>query len=206
MVESEQMQHRGVKVVEVNLVLHRIIAVFVCGAVADSRFDATSSQEHCQGVGVVVSAVIALCDRGAAEFSAPEHQCVFQKTTLLEVTDQAMNRLVDFQGILRERFFQSTVLVPLVAVGDLDEADAAFGESSCHQALAAKVLGGVVVEPVEFVDRLGFIADVLQLRCFALHAESQFKGCDSAFEVRVGSGLLESLPVDAVQQIQFHAL
>ena len=175
MIESEQVEHGGVEVVEVDLVLDRIVPVFVGGAMTDARLDTASGQEHRQRVRVVVSTVVALCHRCSPEFPAPEHQCVFEQSSLLEVTDEAVDRLIDFHRVSGQRFLQSSVLVPLVAVRDLDESNASFGEPSRHQALPSEVLGGVVVETVELVDVLGFAADVLQLRSFTLHPKCEFE-------------------------------
>ena len=125
-IESEQVEHGGVEVVEVNFILDRIVPVFVCGAMADARLDATSGQEHRQCVRVVVTSILSLSDGCPAEFSAPEHESILEKSSLFEVTDQSVDRLVDFHGVACQRLSESSVLVPLVAVRDLHEPNASF--------------------------------------------------------------------------------
>jgi hypothetical protein len=49
-----------------------------------------------------------------------------EETSLFEVTDQSANRLIDFHGVACQRLSESSVLVPLVAVRDLDEPNASF--------------------------------------------------------------------------------
>ena len=49
-IDAQQVQHRGVQVVEVDLVLHRIIAVIVGGAVPVAGFYAAASEPVSAGM------------------------------------------------------------------------------------------------------------------------------------------------------------
>ena len=55
-VDAQQVQHRGVQVVDVDLVLHRPEAVVVGGAVDLAAAHAAARQPHGEAVGVVVAA------------------------------------------------------------------------------------------------------------------------------------------------------
>ena len=57
-VEAEQVQHRGVQVVDVDLVLDDVEAELVGLAERDARLDAAAGQPHREGVGMMVAAVV----------------------------------------------------------------------------------------------------------------------------------------------------
>src|SRR5205809_454510 len=83
------------------------------------------------------AAVGALGHRGAAKLAAPEDQRVFQQATASEIGQEAGDRLVHFQRVAAMVNLEVAVLVPLVAVRDLHEANAALDETASQQALPA---------------------------------------------------------------------
>ena len=88
-VEAEQVQHRGVQVVDVDPVLDDVEAEVVGLAERDARLDPAAGQPHREGVRVVVAAVVAPLDhRRAAELAAPDDQRVVEQPALLQVLDQ----------------------------------------------------------------------------------------------------------------------
>ena len=94
-VDSHQVQDRGVEVVEVDLVFNSVIAVFVCASVDKPGTDTTSSHPHRESVRVVVAAISVLGGWCPAEFTAPDHQCLVEEATGLEVGQQSGDRFVD---------------------------------------------------------------------------------------------------------------
>src|ERR1700730_8802850 len=93
-VDAEQVQDGGVKVVNVHLVFHSLIAEVVGGAIRDTAFDATPGEPDGESVMVVVAPVnhavpdhlIGGLDRGrAAELSATDDQRVFEHASLLQI-------------------------------------------------------------------------------------------------------------------------
>ena len=191
MVDAEEGEEGGVEVVEVDFVFLGVVAVVVGAAVDVAALHAAAGEPHGVTVGVVVAAVFALGGGGAAEFAAPEDEGVLQEAAAFEVFEEGGDGAVDFDGVFGVAFVEVAVLVPLdfaVAVGDLDEADAALGEAAGHEALAAEVGGDGVVEAVEFFGGGGFGVDVLGFGHGGLHAEGEFEAGDAAFEGEVGAG------------------
>ena len=90
----QQVQHRGVQVVDVDDVLDGVVAELVGGAVGDAALDAAAGQPHREALDVVVAAV-ALGHRRAAELAAPDHERVVEHAALLQVLDQGGRGLVD---------------------------------------------------------------------------------------------------------------
>jgi hypothetical protein len=78
-VEAEEVEDRGVEIVDVNSVLGRVEAEVVGLAQGDPGLDPATGQPHREGVGVVVPAVVAaLNHRGPAELPSPDDQGVFE--------------------------------------------------------------------------------------------------------------------------------
>ena len=82
---------------------------------------------------------------GVLPNSPPQSTSIFQKTPTFQILDQACDGFVDFLGIIRMIPFKIGVLIPLVGVGALNETNSRFGETPCHQTLAAKVVGRLLV-------------------------------------------------------------
>ena len=87
----------------------------------------------------------ALRHRRAAELAAPDHQRVFEQAALLEVGQQAGDRLVDGPGVVLVALLQVRVLVPAVVAEVLaeqfDEPHAPLDQPPGDQALAAEDFG-----------------------------------------------------------------
>lgn len=92
-VDAQQVQDGGLKVMNVNLVVHGVEADIVRGSIGDAWFDATSSHPSGEGVGVVVAAPafavlhVALEEGCAAEFTTPDDKGLIEHAALFEVSD-----------------------------------------------------------------------------------------------------------------------
>src|SRR5262249_7088770 len=73
-VDAQQMQNGGVQVVDVDLLLGRVPAELVGGAMGHAAPDAAASQPHREPERVMLAAVVALGSRRPPELAAPEHQ------------------------------------------------------------------------------------------------------------------------------------
>ena len=138
--DAELVQHRGVQVVHGADVLDGGVAEFVGRAVDDAALDAGAGEPHGHGLVVMIAAdgtLVALRHRRAAELAGPDDQRVVEHAALLEVGDQRRAGLVDFAGAQRQLFLQQAVMIP-VAVVELDEAHAAFGQAAGEQAVRGK--------------------------------------------------------------------
>ena len=72
-VQPQDVQDRGVKIVKVHLRLHRVVAVVVRRAVAEPGFHARPSHPHRECFGIVVAAVGALRGRRTPELPTPQN-------------------------------------------------------------------------------------------------------------------------------------
>jgi len=87
-VDAEQVQQRGLKIMDVDGAFDGAHAEFVAGAVGDTAFHATASHPKGEGVRVMVTAPlgaivdVALEEGRAAEFAAPNDECVVEQAAL----------------------------------------------------------------------------------------------------------------------------
>ena len=89
-VEAEEVEHRGVQVMEGMDVFGCLESEFVGGAVTDPGFDAGAGDDGGESAGVVVTAFGSFLEHGhAAKFGAPKNQRIIQHTAMLEVPDES---------------------------------------------------------------------------------------------------------------------
>lgn len=205
MVQAQQMQDRRVQIVEVDLVLDAVVAVFIRLTVGLACLGTSAGEPHRESVRVVVPAVRVLGRRRAPELSTPDHKRLVKQASRLEVLEQARNGPVHLRAHLGETVLEIEVMVPAVAVA-LHEPYAALAEPPGHEALAAEVFGNRIVEAVEAAGRLAFAADVLDRGRFRLHPERQFEGGDAALEFAVQTNPIQVAPRDLLQPVEFQAL
>lgn len=80
MVQTEQMQNRGVEVGHRDFLVLHIIAEFVRLAVRHTTADAATSQPDAEGVRMMIAAVCSLSCRSATEFGAKDDERVVEQT------------------------------------------------------------------------------------------------------------------------------
>ena len=204
-VEPEQVQDRGVDVGDVVPVLDGVEAELVGRAVDDAPLDAAAGHPDREAVVVVVAAVGALRAGSAAELGGPDDDRVVEQAAALEVDQQAGDRLVDLGAEARVVGAEAGVSVPraggAVAVEDLDEADAAFGEPAGREHLLAERAGDVVVETVEPAGGFVLVLEAEDLGDGRLHAEGQLVRLDPGAELGVRRVLERGEPVEPAQQV-----
>ena len=102
----------------------------------------------------MVAAVVALGRRGPAELGAEDDQRVVQQPPLLQVAQQAGDRLVDLLGVRGVVVAQVAVGVPVVArvaVVHLHEPHAGLDQPPGQQALPAVLVGRLLADAVQGV-------------------------------------------------------
>ena len=88
------------QIVHMNLIFHRIVAVFVSRPIPESSFDSTTSHPHCEALRIMVATIIALGDGRSPKLASPNDQRLFEHAPLFEILQQACNATIHFFGIL----------------------------------------------------------------------------------------------------------
>ena len=106
-----------------------------------------------------------LAARHAAELGRPDHDRVVEQAAGLQVLDQRRGRLVHAAAhvaVVAGEVFVAVPVAPRKAVvgaaPDLHEPHAPLEQPPGDQAVAAEVLGDLLVEPVQLARRLGLAA------------------------------------------------
>src|SRR5436190_23395003 len=78
-IDAEQMEQRGVQVMDFSFAVDGFVAEFVCLAVGESGADAAAGEPKSKSIGIMITAVRTLGERRAAKFARPNHQCRLPK-------------------------------------------------------------------------------------------------------------------------------
>ncbi len=206
-IETEQVEEGGVQIVHVDLAIHGEVPEVVGGAPREPGFHATPGQPGGEAAGIVIATgSILFRVRRATEFSAPPYEGVFEEPASMEIGEETGDGFVGGAGVLGVAW-KVAVLIPawvggVVAVGDLDEADAGLAQAAGHKTLAAEFVGGVLPDSVQGAGGVGFTGDIEQGGRGGLHAPGEFVGMDDRFGgglVRGESGLLV---IDLLEEIE----
>ena len=176
-------------------------------AIHRPRLDAAACHPHGVGVLVVVTAgggfgavlVGTLAQRGAAEFTAPDHEGFIEQAALLEVAHECGHGLVHILGLGGEALLEAAVVVP-VGIKELHHAHAALDEPARQQAVAGK--GGLAGLRAVHVQRgLVFPRDVHELRHAGLHAVGHFILADARGDLGI-SHHAELLLIERLHRVE----
>ena len=146
-VDAQAVQDRGVQVVDVDGVVHDVVAEVVGLAERDAGLDAAAGHPDGEAAGVVVAAVVrprSACpgSRRCGRTRRPRSTSVSSsRPRCFRSVHQRGGRLVGVAGTGRVRSLrQVAVLVP-AAVEELDEAHAALGQPAGQQAVGGEGAG-----------------------------------------------------------------
>ena len=155
-IKAYLMQDRGVQVVDVDLVLDRVPAVFVGRSVDHASANASASHPHGEAEQMMLATVGPFGGGGATELAAPQDQRVFEQTSRFEIGQQRGDRLVHRLAAFGQGFPQANVMilgVVLWSIEKLHESHATLDQSSGEQALPSKEFCCGLVGAIELVSR-----------------------------------------------------
>ena len=163
-VVAEEVEDRGVEVVDRKRVLDDVVTEFVGLAVDLAALGAAAGHPHREAAWVVVATVVilresALAVDGPPEFSAPDDERIVEHPALLEVFDEGVAGLVDVLALARHTPADVGVVVPVIVV-NLDEAYAALNEAAGHEYAVGEAPAFTGLFAVELKDMLGLLGEV----------------------------------------------
>ena len=86
MIETHEVQDRGMQIMKMNFILDCIIAVLVRLAVLDAGLETAAAEPLSHRVRVVIASVTTtLANRCTTEFSAPPYDRVIEQTSATEI-------------------------------------------------------------------------------------------------------------------------
>ena len=206
-VDAQQMQHRGVEVVDVDLAVHNAVAHVVGLTEGHTAFHSTSGHPSAEAFRLMLAAVCVnrccaaevLAPRRAAELTGPQDERVVQQPTSFQVFEQARNGLIRLLAKPREVAANVAVMVPSIH-RHLHEPYTRLAELASQEAGPAVLVGVLVADAVEVERLLRFLREVNELRRGGLHAEGEFHVLHHAFHVAVAVQIVDqSLVLPACQ-------
>lgn len=132
----------------------------------------------------MIAAIIAALDhRGAAKFTAPNHESIFEHVALFQIFDERGARLIGLLAILFEIGDEIAVLVPRF-MEELHETNAALDQTPREEAIVGE--GGCTgFGAVHFQDMFGLFSDIHQFGRAGLHAIGHFVRIDARRDFRI---------------------
>jgi hypothetical protein len=210
-VKAEDVEDRGMKVIDSGDVLDGLVAEFIRCAETESLLYACAGEPCGKAVRVVVATARAFLEGGhAAEFRAPHDERVGEQAALLEVGEERGSGLVHHFAVLHVLLLERLVAVPIAhafaaglvcAVEELHEAHAFLHEPAREDAVARvgglEVLHGIarLIGTIHFQNVRGLRGNVRDLRDRQLHARGEFVAGDAGGEFRVAGEAFEVVPV-----------
>ena len=131
-VESHQVQDRGVQVMDRHHVLYRVHTEFVCVAVNQPLANSAPGHPNGEPGFVVIPSVPVAGVWGPSELRGPDHQCLVEHATSLQVLEQRSDRLVGNPRVALVPFLQFGVLVPCPVVTAVDLSASDFDEANAR--------------------------------------------------------------------------
>ena len=158
------------EIVHRDRILHDAVAEFVGGAIGNPPLDTAAGQPDRKGLHVVVAA-IPLRHRRAAKFGAKHNERFVEHAAPGQILHQRCGAAIDFRRGALHMLLDRPVMVP-IAVVELDEPHAPFGQPAGQQAVGGK--GAIApLRAIEIKCALRLIGKVDQLRHARLHLEGQ---------------------------------
>src|SRR5437868_4521562 len=114
-VEAEQVQHRGVQVMNAGAFLGGPKTKLIGSAINCAPPNAPARQPDAEAVVIVIAAqlgfaaVSQLDRRSAAELTAPQNERVLEQPALLQVGHESCDRTIDFARVLADVSFDVVV-------------------------------------------------------------------------------------------------
>ena len=151
-VNSHDVQDRGLQVVNMDGVFDDVVPEVVRGAVGDPRLYAAARDPAGETARVVITTVISCCQLSlrvirSSEFAAPDDEGVIEQPALFEVGDQRVARAIDVGTLPANSLGQIAVMIP-AGVIELDETNIPLGKAPGKKAVGRKRAGILRLCPV----------------------------------------------------------
>ena len=212
-IDAELVQDGRVEVVDMDFAGDCAVAHVVGLAIGEAAFDSAAGHPGAEAFGLVFASVLLdrrgaaeiLAPWGAAKFTAPHDERVFEQAARFQILEQGGDRLIGLRTQLGQVAADIAVVIP-AAHRHLHKAHAGLAEFARKQTGAGVPVGVLAVHAVKFSRGFAFLRDVHDLRRGGLHAEGEFEVLDHAFHVRFAVEFADEAAVHALDQSDALAL
>ena len=107
MIHAEQVQHRGVEIVNFNRILDDVVGKVIGLTVDGATFDSGTGKPNAEAARMVVTSVIGFAQAALTidrppKFSAPNYECIIEHSPHLEILNQSTAWLVNVPALKRK--------------------------------------------------------------------------------------------------------
>ena len=138
-VQAQEVQHGGMQVMRMDLVLHGLRTAFVGTCHRPPPPGSTTGHPESKAAVVMAASFFPISQRSTAKLTAPYQQCILEHIAILEVLDQRRDWLVDRLAVGLDLDSMIPMSIP-VRMTDLDVPHACFGQPTSPEALSAEVI------------------------------------------------------------------
>ena len=203
-VEAELVQHRRVHLGDANAINDRAIAEVVRLAIDPTGLEAAAGKPDGERVAVVVTAVVALRRRQAAELASPHHDGFVEHAPCVQVLYERSGPLIGLGCDLGQSLPELVVVVPRLARAGrhLNEAHTGLDQSPRHKAAQPVRTANLIVYPIQLLGFGRLACYVKDIHGLDLHAGCQLEIPDARLEFGLAGPSVEVKLVDAGQVFQ----
>ena len=141
MIDSEQMQNRSLKIMDMHTILGNVVTMIVRFSVTESWFDSTTSHPDGITTGMMIASKLVssqppltiICP---SKFARPDNQCVLKHSALFQIFDQCCGSLICFSTLVAESSWQAAMLIPTRMI-KLNEPNTTFSKTSGQQTIGS---------------------------------------------------------------------
>ena len=193
MINSHQVHHGRLKIMNVYRILGHVVSDFIRLAVGHTRLHTTTSHPIGETAWVVIATIcriphLSLAVRRSPEFASPDDQGLIEQTTLFQIFDQCCLRLINILALLGKRSDQATMLIPSPVI-ELNKTNTTFGQSPGQEAVGSKLARGLTLGTVSIKDVLGLVRNIGSTGYRQLHPKRHFILSDSCRDFRIPEGV-----------------
>lgn len=212
-INPEEMQDRGMKVMPRDGILDRLPTDVVSGSVGDPRLQAATGSPNGETALVVVpagadDALARLGERRPPEFRREEDEGVLEHASTLKVGQERGDGSVDARRLGSMVLLDVLVSVPTparlaadwTAGKNLNESNSPLQKPSAQQTTLSAIIGGTFADSVHFPGGVALVACVGDFGDGKLHARRQFVAPDSCGENIVKARSLHVLSIQSSEQ------
>ena len=133
-IDPEAFQDRGIQIVNMNWILHDVVAVIIGRTITDPWLESTAGHPHGKAAAVMIATIIVVRKRAlridcTSELAPKNNQRIFEQSALFQIHHKRRTRLIHILALSADLLGKIAVLIP-ATVHKLDKSHSALHHSA----------------------------------------------------------------------------
>ncbi len=214
MIDAEQVQHRRVKIVNVNSTCDDVVSHVVSFTPCEARLNTATCHPRAETFRLMFATMNInrcgtteiLTPRRTPKLSGPQHQSIVQQSSAFEVFDQTSNRLIGLFTESGQVASNIPMMIPPIH-RHLNKTNSRFAQLASQQTGAAMfITRSAAPNAVEIECVLRLFGEINKLRRSRLHAKGKFHVFNHAFHVSVAMQIINQSLIESSSHIEAPSL